>query len=309
MTTNNPDTSSATKPRKAQRPDDRDKVLKDMRRELVAGDDDNVVTYALELAEFARNNHLVHGVFPRLSTNNRLLLEAQRRKLGESWKWLFAGVEQWRKMGRSVRPGATAKVIWLPRLKNDPDAPDTKKFAGFVSRAVYYDYTDTQSDDPNFVEPAWDTPLLVGDENGLNELALVNNVRIAYGDISALNAPFSIDGSTIMLEETASIGNRLMSLAQALAAVELKHDERRRHGESEDTLDCEAALTAMIAVKLLGFDDPDDSITKAAGRYLRRWDDADGTPIAGHKRRIQLLDERVDTAIETAWLLVAPLLA
>jgi hypothetical protein len=309
-------TAKAAKPAAAKTPDqiNRTQVLKEMRRELVAGPPEAALLHALSLAEFAERARRVHGTFPMLSTNNRLLLESQRRRLSESWKWLFAGKDQWAKLGRTVRTDATVKTIWLPRIAkvdNPQPGEDDTEFRGFIARAVYYDYTDTVATDPDFVEPNWDVPLAVGNRatlDALVDVAVKLGLTVRFEDWAARNENGALyaDGR-IVVDESLPLGNQIKVLARQLGVHHLSHTAKvaaasaADRSEVAETCAAEAALTELLTMKMLGLDESvGNEVTASAANYLRNWVAADGTAVEGHKKRIELLEARIQPALAAA---------
>lgn len=97
------------------------------------------------------------GQFHRYSANNQLLIQVQAPEAQH-----VAGFWAWKKVGRSVKKGATGIAILTPRMSRDRDAaplPDGKqplRVTGFSYDHVFADY-DTEGDPiPDYMAVAGD---------------------------------------------------------------------------------------------------------------------------------------------------------
>lgn len=253
----------ATTPARLSR-DEVTQAHEELRRALVGGSSDAALDYASTLARFAANERRVHGTFKRWSSNNLLLLEAQRRRRNLRHVGLYAGTRQWEKMGRAVRPDAVPMTIWVfsgreedpaaqpagqaaptpptppqptRRQRQAPQAAAPQNqapqnpapqprhvFRGFIPREVF-DYTDTAALDEDFVEPNWAVPLAIGDSATLERLVASSPVPVRFVDFGAHRENGTLNVAGIAIRDEMPIGNRISTLAHELAHHHLGHLE------------------------------------------------------------------------------------
>lgn len=327
--------------------------------EVVNGSDDSLTAFVTRLTGEAANAHRVHGAFKRWSLNNRMYLEAQRRHRGASLKGLYGGVEQWRKMDRIVREDEVAKPYFIfgspviiARQRNNaaagaatPATPATPVPAAAANtppvaanapagggriyrrppRIEVFDWTQTVSTDPDYVEPSWAVPLAAGDYTTLATLVASSPVAVHQrADIGSMNANGWLDATGITTDASQGVGNEIWSLVHELAHHHLGHlellaDTRRGSGEltadgevDEVRARCEqeAAVAQWFAMRMLGLDEAaGNDITKAAAAYLRSWlrtdEDGNTVPAEGRKLKRKLLGQRLDAGLDAANLIVA----
>lgn len=318
--------------------------------EVVNGTDDVTQRYVARLAAEAANAHRVHGIFKRWSAHNRSYLHVQVKRRGASTKGLFAGVEQWRKLGRAVRPeeltrpyrifGSPVVNVRNPRpaaaqgagapaqAQPQPAQPAAPAAGAGNAPAVHrmyrkppiievFDWTQTYSTDPEYVEPDWETPLAVGDYTTLHTLVTSSPVPVVLRtDIGGMNENgwLNVDGITV--DASRPLGNQISTLLHELGHHYGKHLEMltdtRAAGAGDDGLaqvrarcEQEAALTQWFALTMLGLDEQvGNDITAAASAYLRSWlrtdEDGNEVPVEGKKLKRKLLGQRLDAAIDAA---------
>jgi len=310
--------------------------------EIINGDDDCWQQYAAQMAAETAAGFKM-GLFKTWSSTNRLYLAAQVRRRGQRVHGLFAGVDQWRQRNRSVRPGEEPYIIFGPpqyfaRVQQPAQAQQNQqgqqaqpgqqnqqqpqpaqparvlRFRRPPAIAVY-DYTQTVSDDPDFVEPDWGVPLAGGDLTTLETLARTSPVPVRFVDIGSKIEHGWLDKDGITVDASQTVAQQISTLAHELAHHHLGHLEQliSTAGSDDDPdtaqvrarCEQEAALAQFFVMKILGLDESVGvSITAAAGAYLRSWmkvnDDGTTTPIAGHKGRRKLLKQRFDAAFRAA---------
>jgi hypothetical protein len=307
-------------------------LFEGLRRQIVTGNDDAIVAYLSEMSRLAANARRI-GLFRRWSARNYMFLAAQARWLHESHLGLYAGAAQWARIDRSVRPGSRPKLIWAyvppAAAKTDDDAqgatPTASADTAKASKSArptptqrrrpafrlveVFDWSDTVSDDPDFVEPNWATPLAAGDAGTLSQLIASSPVPVTLTDLGGSSANGWLDRSGITVNSAMPIGNQISTLAHELTHHQLGHldliAETRHGGDQGDVrIRCEqeAGLGQWLVLKQLGLDETvGNDITASAAAYLRSWSDPDtGEQIAGHKRRGKLLDARLDAALAAA---------
>lgn len=329
------------------------KAHEDLRKALVAGSGSAPLEYAASLAAFAANARRTHGTFRQWSMNNCLLLEAQRRRRGLRHVGLYAGVRQWAKMEREVRKDAVPLTIWIyagtdedpqnapPAAQGPAAAPQApagtgsaanaqaanatpaqtataarRVFRGFIPRDVY-DYSDTVSLDPDFVEPNWAEPLAAGDRSTLDRLVASSPVPVRIVDFGARVENGKINEHGISVHSEMPVGNRISTLAHELAHHHLGHLEliesapRSKREEVRASCEAEAGLAQWLVMKMLGLDESvGNEVTTAAADYLRSWIDPEsGEEVAGHKRRERLLAQRLGRGLGAAETIVDAYLA
>lgn len=298
--------------------------LRDAKKELATaltrGDDKHLTAYLETLATTAANARRALGVFKRWSLPNRITLESQRKRLGESHVGLYAGVAQWRKLDRDVRSDARPKVIWAYAGQDEDDAvvapaagqaptPARRGRARFVPVTVY-DWTDTAYTDPEMIEPDWSVPLAAGDQATYDALLASSPVPVTVLDQPARAEHGVLTREGITLYNAASpLGNRIETLAHELGHHHLGHLDRlvaAKKGEERDAVraECEqeAQLTAWLVMKILGLDEAiGNDVTVATATYLRSWTDPEtGEAVEGTKRRMKMLTARLDPALTAA---------
>lgn len=323
--------------------DDLRGAVEELLDEIVNGDDTCWQRFAEQMAAETAAGFKM-GLFKTWSSTNRLYLAAQVRRRGQRVHGLFAGVDQWRRRNRSIRPGEEPYIIFgpptyfvrqqqaAPAQANQPATPaqgqqaqqgQQNQQAQQVQPArvlrfrrppaiAVYDYTQTVSDDPDFVEPDWAVPLAGGDITTLETLAATSPVPVRFVDIGAKLEHGWLDKDGITVDASQTVAGQISALAHELAHHHLGHLEQIADTRGTDEADevkarCEqeAALTQFFVMKILGLDESVGvAITAAAGQYLRTWlkvnDDGTTTPIAGHKGRRKLVKQRFDVAFRAA---------
>jgi hypothetical protein len=274
--------------------------------------------------------------------NNTFYLHAQVRRRKASVKGLFAGVDQWRKRGRSVRDGEKPYVIFGPPsfLVRTPNAaqPGTQAAAAALTgqqqgqqppaaqqpvrmfrrppTIEVYDWTQTEADDPDYVEPDWAVPLAYGDLDTLHLLAGTSPVPVTFTDLGSRNEHGWLDSAGITADSSRPVGNRISTVLHELAHYHLEHLEKLNstaapvaNDDEQSSLyaqcEQEAALAQFLAMKMLGLDETvGNNVTQAAGEYLRSWlrTDSDGKTVTveGHKTKRKLVLKRFDAAFKAA---------
>lgn len=301
--------------------------FKKLRREVVTGDDTYISAYLARLADIAANARRTKGVFRQWSHRNHMMLSAQERKLGEHHVGLYAGPSQWTKLDRAVRDDARPKFIYRPvggrPVPTDdvpaPQADENPDFDGdvetpparhgrhigsrFALQAVY-DWTDTYSLDPSFIEPDWSAPLAAGDQSTLDALVAASPVPVHFDGMAARREHGYLDRDGIHVDATLPVGNQIFTLAHELTHHHLGHLETiaaapKTHREQvRARCEQEAALGQWLVCRALGFaDSVGEELTANVAAYLRSWLDADGNELEGHKARLKLLNERLDKAM------------
>lgn len=277
-------------------------AMRDLGRELIHGTDDQLHDYLDRISTVARAAARNHEMFRRWSHRNRLMLEAQRRRLGENHLGLYAGVRQWARIDREPRDDARAKAIWAARTPkpDDDDSDDDSGDGGdrprpgaprFVLVPVY-DWSDTRPTGDDVDEPDWAEPLGGGDEATLARLVASSPVPVTRRDLTGRveHGWLGADGITIAAQRP--FGGQVWTMCHELAHHYLGH---RDDGTPRDRAEQEAELAAYLAALALGVD-TDGAATRNAAAYLRHWTDRDGNAVEGTKRRIKLLVRRLDRA-------------
>ena len=206
--------------------------VEDLLDKLVNGKPEHSLEFAARLADERAAAHHTHGLFKTWSMNNRMFLEAQARRRGASLKFLFAGVDQWRKMNREVVESELERnySIWgspVYRVREKQAAGAGQNAAANNAAApaaapgnagelrfrrpavlAVYDWTQTRSLDENYEEPSWDVPLAYGDYATLNTLVESSPVPVTFADLSARNESGWLDHTGITVDERADIGNQ-----------------------------------------------------------------------------------------------------
>lgn len=286
---------------------------------FVAADGASTLAFAEHLATERARAYRMHGTFPLRSINNRLMLETQVRRRKEDVKGLFAGKAQWVEMDRTVDEDAKPYNIWRARMRKELDANGQetgREFpAGFFLVEVY-DWTQTSSLDPDYIEPDWETPLAAGDNATLRQLASSSPVPVIFEDLAAKNYRGRYTGDTIVIDGTAPTGNQIVELARNIARHQLGHPAslpahaapdakalKLRDYTVEWVAEQEAALVGWLVAKSLGLDETvGNDITTQCAEYLHRWCkfNAAGEVITleGTKSRRKLIKARLDVAIK-----------
>lgn len=308
-------TAPAPAPAKLSR-DEVTKARKELHRAIVADDADDTVLreYVGRFASIATNARKTHGVFKRWSASNIQFLEGQRRMLNEHHIGLYAGRAQWQQLDRSIRDDATPKALWAPSVRREEDdedgdgRPQGRRTVRFVAVPVF-DWSDTVSNDPDFVEPSWNAPLAAGDQDTLERLAATTDLDVRFENwgsrpVKGVCAKRPDSTGYIVVDSSQPIGNQIATLAHELAHDLLDHSAKRAatpsDGQVKQTVEQEAELTSWLVMKMLGLDaQVGEEMTRNAMSYLRSWS-AGGKTVAGHKKRMKLLDERLNVALEAA---------
>lgn len=296
-------------------------AFEDLRQEIITGSDEHLVEYLETMADLAANARK-GGMFRRWSARNFMYLEAQRRMSGESHLGLYAGRAQWASIDRKVNAGARAKKIWAfsPKkdrrdVSDDAEAEAPRMRAGFALVDVY-DWSDTTSTDPTFIEPNWAAPLAVGDQATLEMLAASSPVPVEFIDMASRSENGYLCRTGIVVDASTPLGNQLSTLAHELGHFELGHLDALGSTAGTDQAELrakceqEAALVQWLVMKMLGLDEAvGNDVTAAAANYLRTWIDDTGAEIPGRKRRAKLLDARLGAAMPAAEAIVDRYLA
>jgi hypothetical protein len=312
-------TRARVAPKKLTRPEIT-KAFAELRKTVVTGNDDYMVAYLDDIARQRANGRRA-GMFRRWSHRNHMLLRTQARMFGEDPLGLYAGRAQWARVGREVRSGVQPKVIWayapvtvkVPALTTPDDTTDTdetpRRYSAGFRLVEVFDWTDTVSVDPDFVEPNWTAPLAVGDHATLAALAASSPVPVNFVNLGGHTANGWLDATGITVNSSMPTGNQIATLSHELGHLELGHLDlltQTRHDSDADEVrsrcEQEAELTQWLVLKTLGLDETvGNNLTVKTANYLRSWSDPDtGEAIEGHKRRAKLLDARLEQAMTAA---------
>lgn len=299
--------------------------------EIVNGSDEAWQQYTDQLSrEVSRGMNL--GLFKTWSFSNRSYLAAQSRRRTPKAHGMYAGKNQWNELGRQVQEGATPFYIYGPpsyvrRVREeDPNAaPGAQPVVREVVVRRYrrpatievFDYSQTLSEDPDYIEPNWEAPLAGGNHHTLERLAKSSPVPVTFRDLSASGENGWLTRDGIVVDSSSPVTNQISTLAHELTHFHLGHldriaDTRGTDAKTAERQRCEqeAALGQYTVMKMLGLDESvGANITEAAGLYLRHWfkDNADGTTteLAGHKSRRKLLKARFTQAFNAAQTITA----
>jgi len=172
-----------------------------------------------------------------------------------------------------------------------------------------YDWSDTISIDPEFIEPSWESPLFAGDEATLEALIEAASIPVKFQDLGGRSEVGHTDGDEIVIDTGSSaaprlVGNLISTLAHELVHVELGHPgklalikDKQERSDARAGFEAEAALGEFLLLKSLGLDEAVGAeITKSAADYLTSWLGEDGIFIEGHKGRMKLFDARLERA-------------
>lgn len=288
--------------------DQRSQLADDLRRRLVAdtAPSEHLADY-LEYFARLRTAGLRSGMrgFGAYSANNLFLLALQERQHGESHRGLYAGVAQWRTLGRSIRPGSRAKFIWafVPPVTSagkdvdDQDAATATPRKRFPFRLVeVYDYTDTVDPDGG-PDPDWAVPMHIGSDELYERLEATSPIPVVARTLTGGEHGF-LTRTEIVVDADQLPGNRLATLVHELAHEACGHLDRIAvEGEAaRAACEQEAELAVFLFFKSVGLDEAvGNDVTTATLDYLRSWT-RDGKDVAGHKARVELLHERVEVA-------------
>jgi len=308
----------------------------DLVDEIVNGDDSSWKAYADKLAAERTLGLTVFGMFKPWSSNNMFYLAVQSHLRAQSVKGLYAGVDQWRKRGRSLREDQKPFVIFGPpkitrkRRDDDPAAaapagtPAVKavaKPAGKAETVTFwcrppvlevYDWTQTVFDDPDEKEPDFTVPLSAGDQGTLDTLVSSCPVGVRLLNLAGTNDRSYLDASGITLDDSAPVANQIFALVGELAhhhlgTLDAVNSTRVDPGaadysEAKAELVQVGALAQYLAMKMLGLDG--DDLTAAVGAHLRAWvrtDKAGVTAeVVGYKSKRKLVMRRFDAAVKAA---------
>lgn len=325
--------------------DDVKKASEDLIDEIVNGSDDRLSEYVQAFVDIKANGYK-HGLFRTWSANNVLLVFSQVRRRKANTRSLYAGTKQWAKLGRAVREEELDQpyMIFGPPVYTvkDPNAAQGISAAGTAviskskkataahaatqaprvtrycrpARIPVYDYTQTVSTDPDFIEPDWGVPLAVGDLDTLRLLVQSSPVPVHLRDLGGKSEHGYLDKTGITVNSAMGVGNQIWTMLHELAHHHLGHLERitsttapaeEGEGQFETRAVCEqeAGLAQFLAMKMLGLDEQvGNDITKAAGAYLRSWTktDADGNTITveGHKAKRKIIMARMNAGMKAA---------
>lgn len=330
-------------------------AVEELLDEIVNGDDTHWQEYASAMSAQVAAGFKI-GLFKCWSSNNRFYLAAQAKKRHTAVHGMYAGVDQWRKRGREVRDGEQPFVIFGPpsfiirnpnqqqqqqnaaagQQGNQPAAAQQngqQQVAAQVAAAApirgyrrppvieVFDYSQTVSTDPDYIEPDWSVPLAGGDLGTLHRLTQVSPVPVTFTDLGSKLEHGWLDDTGITVDSSRTPAEQIFTLAHELGHYHLGHLDRiksTRGPGSKDwkepdvraTCEQEAAMVQFLVMKMLGLDESVGiEVTAAAGQYLRSWiktnDDGTTTPIAGHKGRRKLLKARFDVALRAAQTIVS----
>lgn len=311
------------------------KEFKKLRREIVTGDDTHMRKYMDDMALLAANAKRTHGMFKTWSFRNRMLLAAQTRKFGQIPVGLWAGTAQWAKLERRLRDGVTPKYIYRPvkvsKKKNEIKEPDlsgntdgtdstdvvkvsettnveetliqTVASNKFMLTPVF-DWSDTISTDPEFVEPDWQAPLKGGSVVLLDELVASSPVPVKFEALGGNPAHGFLTRSGITIDTDLGLADQIATLAHELTHYYLGHLDQiaaakgARKNQVRAEIEQEAGLGEWLVCHALGLQTTQDtSLTSNVASYLRSWIDAEGNELDGHKARFRLLSQRLDRAM------------
>lgn len=247
-----PTNASATIDRTALR-----EATEDLVNEIVNGDDTHWTGYLERLAH-ERALGLRLGMYKTWSASNVFYLHAQARSRKASTKGLYAGVDQWRRRGRTVvetekpfiifgapryipgqrQQSTTTAPTKAPAAQPKQAAANTQQVPAQTpavpARGVFrtppmlevFDYTQTVAQDPDYVEPSWEVPLTGGDLATLNALVAASPVPVTFTDLGARNESGWLDATGITVDDSMPVGNRIFTLVHELAHFHLGHLEQ-----------------------------------------------------------------------------------
>lgn len=291
-----------------------------LREALVVGDTSGRVEKYLEtFAAFKHNGAKAHGMFRHLSANNMALIEAQRKT--RQLIGLYAGVRQWELLNRAVKDSATPLTIWVPSFKKVKKAATAQAVTTTpvvatakdevltrFSTAAVYDWSDTISLDPDFVEPEWESPLLAGDEQTLQALESAATVPVIYKDLGGAMETGHTNGSSIVIDTGSAaapraIGNLISTLAHELVHVEMGHPGKLAlsKGVEREALyalfEQEACLGEYLLVKSFGLDEGvGNEIAASCAAYLSSWSSLASGDTEGYKKRMKMINSKLESA-------------
>jgi len=304
--------------------------------EIVNGSDEQLVGYLTRLAHERARAHRAGA-----TTHS---LEIQARQRGVELVGIVTGKSVFEKLGRKVRDGEKPFKIFGPGVRrvipvNQPAQPATpgqqtnqpqqqqgntpqQQPAAGQARVVthfflvdVYDWSQTESTDPDYVEPNWAVPLAHGDLSTLRTLTKSSPVPVEFVHVPAKVENGWLDADGIHIDSSALVGNQIYTLLHELAHHYLGHLDRVASTKAStvdadgftvrEVCEQEAALTQFLAMKMLGLDETvGNEVTKAAAGYLRTWTKTDksGATVAveGRKAKRKILTSRFDVAAKAA---------
>jgi hypothetical protein len=265
------------------------------RAALVRDDSDELPDYIARRAQAVGAARRA-GITKIYSLNNQMSLVAQVRMNGLSHLGVYAGPKHYEEIGRTVKDGTKPLVVCAPVVKKD-DVSGEDKLAGWFNVEVF-DYTDTLSNDPDFVEPDFETPMFSGNRTTLRSLAELSTVPVSFRDDGAALERSSFDGEEVLVDSSAPIGNQISTLVHQLchqALGDACHPATKEHEEL-------AVLGQFLFMEIagLGSDAGNDVATQALDS-LKKWvDPKTGGAIDGHKARMRLLNKRLKEGLTLA---------
>lgn len=318
-------------------------LMKDLRRQLVgdtakpdAGLEFAAKMQAMRLEAVARGASTDH----KWSMTNRLMTQMEAARRGVNIAGWMGGERQWEAQGRVLKPGARPYEIWAPVIKSakskvededdetngraagaaEDETPkgrrfskktaDGKEMVGFRLVKVY-DWTQTVRSDGQ-PDPDWKANVPGGNPELLERLKASSPFPIEYdhsGNTTG-HAHGWTDGRKIVLDPNKSVGSQISTLAHEMAHAELDHVGRIQRGEmTREQAEQEAGLSQYLFVRSLDLgEDTDKAVTEGASSYLRNWTREDGKPVAGHKQRWKMLQDRVAPASDASHRILTRLL-
>lgn len=243
------------------------------------------------------------GIPKVYSLYNQLSLDAQVRRHGLVHLGVYAGPRQYEEINRHVKDGVKPLIVCAPAKRKDPTT-DEEKLVGWINVEVF-DYTDTMADDPDFIEPEFEQPLLAGDQATFTKLASLSTTPVRRRDLGSSLERSTFDGTTVTVDFTVPIANQISALAHQVLHQRLGDVHHPASPDHEAT----AILAQWLFMEMAGLGTSvGNNVVDHAVADLRRWiDPATGKTIEGHKGRVRLLHQRLRAGIDLAEQLVADL--
>ena len=236
------------------------------------------------------------GITKIYSLNNQMSLAAQVRSHGLSHLGVYAGPKHYEEIGRIVKDDIKPLVVCAPVVKKD-DTTGDDKLVGWFNVEVF-DYTDTLSSDPDFVEPDFETPLFIGDRSTLRALSALSTVPVSFRSNGSALERSSFDGKEVRVDSSAPTGNQISSLVHQLCHQSLGDKCHPATPEHEEL----AVLGQFLFMEMAGLgQDAGNDVATQALDSLKKWvDPKTGKDIDGHKARMRLLNTRLKEGLTLA---------
>lgn len=276
-------------------------------RGLLVTDETALSGYVTRRAQVAARARAIGDLKP-YSLHNQFSLEAQCRRRGLVHLGVYAGPKQWAEHGRIVKDGAPTLAAWVPVLRTEEDPADPtrqrSRYCGSFTVAVI-DYTDTIAEDPDFVEPDFESPLFGGDRTVLDALAGGSSVPVTFAARASAAERSSFDGARVLVDSSAPLANQIGALAHQRVHQILGDARHPASRENELT----ATLGQWLFMEMVGLGaSAGNDVTSAALEGLQHWDEITGNASSGgHKARLRLVHEKLRPALRVAGELLASL--